>query len=249
MATQHRQQPSRLFIPPPMNSQFGNLDTRSMFSPAIATATQPNFSPHAHQFNPMFPPLQTPMQASFFPHHPQHQRPMHAGHRGSQSVAQFSGLGMHLPIPMTPLGQQFPPQMLHHGAPSGMPPSQPFVPKSRRTPSMIGGPPKALLGGPNRKVSPLPPAVVAFEEKLKAKKMAVRIPVESGLMERGGDEKRSLWSRKLIPISDRSHLPTLPPPEAESTEIYPEETYRRILPSTVDVFLPSKVSKQETSYY
>ena len=108
---------------------------------------------------------------------------------------------------------------------------------------MIGGPPKALLGGPNRKVSPLPPpAALALEEKLKAKKVVVRIPIESDLVEERESEKRSLWSRMPIPSSELPSVAALVPPEASSAEIYPEETYRRNLPPTVDVFLPSKVS-------
>ena len=108
---------------------------------------------------------------------------------------------------------------------------------------MIGGPPKALLGGPNRKVSPLPPpAALALEEKLKAKKVVVRIPIESDLVEERESEKRSLWSRRPIPSSELPSVAALLPPEASSAEIYPEETYRRNLPPTVDVFLPSKVS-------
>ncbi|KAI5120547.1 hypothetical protein M0805_000275 [Coniferiporia weirii] len=250
MATQHRQQPSRLFIPPMMDPRLVNsLDTRTMFSPALQTAIQPGFPslPQMHPFSPAFP-LQTPMQASFFP--PPSgppQRPMHAGHRASSSLAQFNGLG-HPPVPMTPLGQQFPPQMMHGGPPG--PPAMPFVPKSRRTPSMIGGPPKAMLGGPNRKVSPLPPAAVALQEKLKLKKVPVKLPLETDTDGKVRDvsedvSKKSLWSRKPVTASELEQFPDSAPPEIISMELYPDENHRQHLPATVDVFLPGKASWDE----
>ena len=109
---------------------------------------------------------------------------------------------------------------------------------------MIGGPPKAPLGGPNRKVSPLPPSsqVAAIAEKVKAKKIPVKIPIESV---RDGEEvdesKRSIWSRKPIPPSDLEAQVDLEPPEVSTATLYPDDEYRKHLPSTVDVFLPSRV--------
>lgn len=108
---------------------------------------------------------------------------------------------------------------------------------------MIGGPPKAVLGGPNRKVSPLPPpATLALEEKLKAKKIVVKIPKEGDLTDDEVDGVKSLWSREPLPFSEFPNLPPNYLPEAQSVEIIPEERHRRSLPATVDVFLPSKVS-------
>ncbi|KAH8120720.1 hypothetical protein DFH11DRAFT_1500736 [Phellopilus nigrolimitatus] len=241
MATQHRQQPSRLFIPPMLNPQLANsLNTRSMYSPALPTASQPGFPPlhSAHPFNPGFS-LQTPMQTSFFPPPSAAPvRPMLPGHRPSASMAHFGAPSMHPPGPMTPVGQSFSPMM--HGGP-GMPPSHPFVPKSRRTPSMIGGPPKAMLGGPNRKVSPLPPTAVAFQEKLKSKRVIVRLPLETEADKEFGDaSRRSLWSRRPVAASDIELKPDLPPPETNSVDMHPEESFQKYFPPTVDVFLPGK---------
>ncbi|EJD04490.1 uncharacterized protein FOMMEDRAFT_140427 [Fomitiporia mediterranea MF3/22] len=244
MSTQHRQQPSRLFIPPMLNTRLANgVDTRTMFSPALQTAHQPGFPPlpSAHPFNPGFP-LQTPIQGSFF--HPASNAPprqMGHGHRATGSMAQIPSVGMHPPVPMTPFGSQFPPQLLHGGGPN--PSAQPFVPKSRRTPSMIGGPPKAALGGPNRKVSPLPPSsqVATILEKVKAKKIPVKIPLESGSDGVGTDaSKPSLWSRRPIASSELPIPADIEPPEISSAPLYPDEEHTRQLPPTIDVFLPSK---------
>ncbi|THH09411.1 hypothetical protein EW145_g2020 [Phellinidium pouzarii] len=236
MATQHRQPPSRLFIPPMLNPQLMNgVDARTMYSPALQTASQPGFPSvsSAHPFNPMFS-LQTPMQTTYFGPPPgAPPRPMHSGHRPSSSIAH--GLGIHPSVPLTPLGQQFQPHMMH-GGPPGVPSTQPFVPKSRRTPSMIGGPPKALLGGPNRKVSPLPPAAIAIQEKLKSKKVTVKVPDEQA----EDASKKSLWSRKPVATSQLKIFPEFSPAETTSIELYPDEGYRRHLPLTVDVFLPGQ---------
>ena len=108
------------------------------------------------------------MQQTFFPQPPNAPgRPAPASmHRAHPSVVQLAAAGILPPpgmlagpgvqggmMPMTPLGQNgFPPQMMPI-------PFQPFVPKSRRTQSVsTGGPPKAVLGGPQRKVSPMPGA-------------------------------------------------------------------------------------------
>lgn len=253
MATHQRQQPSRLFIPPMINSHLANgVDTRTMFSPALHTAHQPGFPPlpSAHPFNSGYP-LQTPMQPSFFHPPPNaHPRQMGHGHRPTGSMAQIPSVGMHA-VPMTPFGSQFPPQMMHGGGMAN-PSAQPFVPKSRRTPSMIGGPPKAALGGPNRKVSPLPPSaqVAAIAEKVKAKKIPVKIPIESEVDGEGSDGlKKSLWSRRPIPSSELEPPIEVPPPDVVSAALYPDEDYRRHFPSTVDVFLPGKVIEQATSSF
>lgn len=157
-------------------------------------------------------------------------------------MAQIPNLGIHPQVPMTPFGSSFPPQLLHSG-PNLPSVQQPFVPKSRRTPSMLGGPPKAPLGGPNRKISPLPlnAAAIALQEKLKTKKVPVKIPCESE-REIVDEEvhKKSLWSRHPIPISDMSDCQEIPPPSISTADIFPEESYRLLLPPSVDVFLPGK---------
>lgn len=109
---------------------------------------------------------------------------------------------------------------------------------------MIGGPPKAPLGGPNRKPSPLPPAQQAIQEKLKAKKVQVKIPKElqsEGEDENGASSSKSLWSRTPANPSTLTKEVEVMIPETISGEIYPEESLTRLLPPSVDVFLPGKV--------
>ncbi|KLO11282.1 hypothetical protein SCHPADRAFT_479122 [Schizopora paradoxa] len=238
MATQHRQQPSRLHIPPFLNAQLANsVDPRTMYSPALATASQASFPiPFNGNMH-----MQTPMQASFFQN--AQGRPPHLGHRpGSASVAHFPPHGMHgANVPMTPLGQAGFPQAMTGGHPGHG--NAPFIPRSRRTPSMIGGPPKALLGGPNRKPSPLPPAQQVIQEKLKAKKVLVKIPKESQVEEadeNGASSSKSLWSRTPATPSTSLNEVEIVVPETISGNVYPEESLTRFLPPTVDVFLPGK---------
>ena len=131
-----------------------------------------------------------------------------------------------------------------HGGPQGMPSGQPFIPKSRRTPSMIGGPPKATLGGPNRKVSPLPPTGQAalIAEKLKSKRIPVKLPLESlELDELSEGTRRSLWSRSIEPRSEPDTESTVPAPPTTTADIFPDDTQRFELPSTLDICLPLPV--------
>ncbi len=109
---------------------------------------------------------------------------------------------------------------------------------------MIGGPPKALLGGPNRKPSPLPPAQQAIQDKLKAKKVQVKIPNELQLEvedENRASSSKSLWSRTPANPSTLPKQVEVLVPETISGEVYPEEILTRQLPPSVDVFLPGKV--------
>ena len=110
------------------------------------------------------------------------------------------------------------------------------MPKSRRTPSTIGGPPKAPLGGPGRKHSPMPPVAPALQDKLK-KKVVVKLPLESAEEDVEG---KSLWSRvpldpALVEVKD------VVPPDTSSAEFSPGELESALRPDTVDVFLPGKV--------
>lgn len=113
---------------------------------------------------------------------------------------------------------------------------------------MIGGPPKATLGGPGRKVSPMPAVAAVVQEKLKGKKVVVKLPTETEKdVSSGEGEKKeengvkSLWTRTPIPVSLLPEQPTIPPPETNSAETFPEDEHKRFLPPTVDVFLPGKV--------
>lgn len=127
--------PPRLFIPP--------LTT-------IVAAAPANLQHSLHSPNPNFqlpslhiqkPSMQTPFTNAFQPPHPTtpSYRPRH---RTNSSIAQFA---LTSPSPFQPSLSPFPQATV----------TPPFV-RNRRTASIsLGGPPKALLGGPQRKPSPL----------------------------------------------------------------------------------------------
>lgn len=128
----------------------------------------------------------------------------------------------------------------------------PFVPRSKRTIS-IGGPPKAVLGGPNRKTSPMPPTPAGESAPglpdVKKKRCTVKLPCEADQepadeTEAGAPKRtKSLWSRSPIPASQ------LPPEvlidgqlEVSTVEPHPDHVARKDLPNSIGVFLPSKVN-------
>ncbi|KAF9818476.1 hypothetical protein IEO21_02714 [Rhodonia placenta] len=234
-APPRQQQLPRLLIPPNLNAQqpimFG--ENAPLFSPGLPTSI-------AHGMHPPFlntsNPLQTPMQANFFQHPPGAPgRP--SMHRNAPSVAQLAAAGIFPSgMPMTPLGQSgFPAPML------GLTPfAQPFVPRNKRSGSIsVGGPPKAVLGGPQRKVSPLPggPAATAPAPTPKAKKVVVNLPRETVPGEGDEPSTRQPWARTPLPAP--SHQEVVPP-ETHSAEPFPPDNWRYHLPDTVDVFLPGK---------
>ena len=231
----------RLHIPPPLNAQQPiSFDQHGpLFSPALPTSIHQGMHP------PPFlnaNPLQTPMQANFFPQPPPAPgRP--SMHRSSPSVVQLAAAGIYPPggIPMTPLGQPgFPPPML--GMPVFPPP---FVPRSKRAPSVsAGGPPKAVLGGPQRKVSPNPGAPSAPQPApaTRVKKHIVNLPKET-VPGQGDDATptRQAWARTPLIPSEVLVQQEVPEPDTRTAEPYPPDNWRRHLPNTVDVFLPGKV--------
>lgn len=215
-----------------------------MYSPALPSALQ--------GFHPPYPmnggPLQTPMQSMFNVQPPgAPSRPSYAQHRGGQaSMAQLAAVGIHPPngmpmSPITPMGQGFHPSQMQPGMSFGGG-GPAFVPRNRRTPSMgMGGPPKAVLGGPNRKVSPLPPPVeVAPPPGPRGKRVTVKFPQEKVV---GEDEQvtRPLWARTPIPLSELPEAVAVGPPELVSAESFPTDADRYDLPSSLEVFLPGKV--------
>lgn len=255
MVSQHRQQPSRLFIPPNLNLQqpMSFAENAPLFSPALPTAIQQGMHPQ-FAFGGQGHPLQTPMQPGFFPPPPGAPgRP--SLHRSHPSVMQLAAAGIipppgmpmtplgHQGMPMTPLGQNgFPPQM----APGLAPFAPPFVPRSKRSASMsVGGPPKAVLGGPQRKVSPMPPAApatpVAPAPAPKQKKVVVNFPRETIPAEGDEPPKRASFARTPLSPSEVAEPAEIRHPETSTIELYPPDSWRYHLPSTVDVFLPGKV--------
>ncbi|CCL98342.1 uncharacterized protein FIBRA_00336 [Fibroporia radiculosa] len=241
MATQPRQQQlPRLFIPQSLNGQqpITYADNPQLFSPALPTSISQGMHPP-----PFLTPsnsLQTPMQPHFFPQPPGAPgRP--SMHRSSPSVAQLAAVGIFPPpIPITPLGQTgFPNQML------GLQPfAPPFVPRSKRAPSVgVGGPPKAVLGGPQRRVSPLPPSAPGVSQAapaIKGKKVVVHFPQETVPGEGDQPPTRLSWARTPLPFSSIPQGSEVLPPETTSTELFPPDSWRYHLPDTVDVFLPGK---------
>ncbi|KAJ7480041.1 hypothetical protein B0H11DRAFT_2157981 [Mycena galericulata] len=232
-------EPLRLNIPPNLNSQqpmpFGG---QPMFSPALPTALQGGMFP---QF-----PLRTPMQPYFNPQAPgAPSRPTHR--QASASIANFtpSALQSGFPMPMTPGGGHFPRPSMMLGPGQSFPPPNgggpPFLGRNRRQPS-IGGPPKAVLGGPARKLSPLPPVAVApSPTPQKTKKMIVKLPKESPMDEDGKPMEKPSWAR--TPLETPFVYKEVQVVEAELTtaEPYPSDSWRHGMPPTIDVFLPGKV--------
>lgn len=238
-ATQPRQL-ARLQIPPNLGQQqpFIFNDNVHTYSPGLPTAIQVGmhgpFPMSMPQPGPgAGPPLQTPMQGAFFPRQPPgaSMRPT-TMHRAHPSVAQLAAAGILPPpgMPMTPLGQVgFPAPML---APS-------FVPRNKRTQSIsTGGPPKAVLGGPQRKVSPVPPTPTV--PVAKTKKVVVNLPEET-MKEGEQSGTRPAWARTALPPSEIPPQPQIEPPEVMTCEPFPPDAWRYHIPPTVDVFLPGKV--------
>ncbi|KAJ7451127.1 hypothetical protein FB451DRAFT_1284789 [Mycena latifolia] len=234
-------EPLRLNIPPNLNSQqpmpFGG---HPMFSPALPTALQGGMFP---QF-----PLRTPMQPYFNPQAPgAPSRPTHR--QGSASIANFTPSALQSSFPMTPGGGHFPRPSLMGGAGQSFPGpgggGPPFPNRSRRQPS-IGGPPKAVLGGPARKLSPLPPVVAAPPPApTKPKKMIVKLPKESPMDEDGKPLEKPSWAR--TPLETPFVYKEVQVVEAELTtaEPYPSDSERYEMPPTIDVFLPGKRAWQD----
>ncbi|KAG2069850.1 hypothetical protein BDR04DRAFT_1231999 [Suillus decipiens] len=234
MDSHPRQPPPRLSIPPMLTMQQPFDGRQPMFSPVLPTALQHSFHPPPYFMN--GPPLQTPMQ-SFFPHQPPPApaRPTYANHQGHASISHFPGYPPSSTVPMTPLASAFPPQM---GPPFG----QPFIPRNRRAPSVsIGGPPKAPLGGPGRKHSPLPPPHAAPTPAPKGKKVVVNIPVETIPGDVGEVSTRPSWARIPVAVLNTEE-PEVIAPETTSIELYPPDSWRQDIPDTVDVFLPGKAA-------
>lgn len=120
--------------------------------------------------------------------------------------------------------------MFPHPGPGG------FIPKSRRTMS-IGGPPKAVLGGPNKQQAPPPPAPAP--PPTKQKKVVLNLPKETIPGEDGAPSTRAEYAREpLVDIPEQ--VETAAPELTSANEINGDE-WRYSLPDTVEVYLPGKV--------
>jgi hypothetical protein len=229
MTTSYREPLPRLSFPPWLNLQ----------QPMAFDARQPVFSPAlptSHKFNPgpiNDKTLQTPMQPFFNP-----AAPGRSAHRMQPSLANLSSHG----VPTIPLGKgHFP-----HASISlvGVPPvsHQIHPPRNRRQPS-IGGPPKASLGGPGRKFSPLPlpTATPLVTIQKPSKKLNVVLPKESLPGEDGKPASRPSWARMPLNPSLVFNRQVVTCPELSSAESFPPDSWRYHEPTTIDVFLPGKV--------
>lgn len=226
---------SRLNIPPSLNAQQP-IGGSAMFSPALPTALQQGFHPSFPVHNNA---MQTPMQPFFNTPPPQAPgRPTH--HPASASLAHLVPPGIHPQngFPMTPVGGHFSrPSFVM--APGQLPP---FPHRNRRQPS-IGGPPKAVLGGPARKLSPIPPgtSISPAPPPGKPKKIAVNLPKETLAGEGDEPPTRPSWARTPAPTLPPHEEQKLDPVELTTRESYPPDSWRQMTPEVVDVFLPGKV--------
>ncbi|KAL1688021.1 hypothetical protein GGG16DRAFT_60865 [Schizophyllum commune] len=243
MAMHSRDALPRLNIGPPPSLQMQqpmSFNQGQMYSPALPTSLQ-------QSFHPPFP-MHTPMQQQFaYPMPPPSApgRPSH--HAAAASVAHLAAMGIHPPNGppiITPVGGHFPRGSVMLGPP-GMPP--PFVGHKRRNMS-IGGPPKAVLGGPQRKTSPLPPGTSVASTSsapVKGKKTVVNLPKETIPGEDGAPPTRPAWAR--APLDAPFEYKDVPVPAAEMTSaaLFPPDAYRYAMPPTIDVFLPGKMAIEE----
>ena len=220
---------TRLHIP-----HQGSPVAPGLFTPSLPTALQQSFN------------MATPFNANFGAQLPPHPQPRHGMHRAHPSLmfpgpaAALAAAGIAPPsgMPITPSGM---PSHVMFGA-------QPFQRGSRRTPSIsTGGPPKAPLGGPQRKHSPMPaiaPVNAANPSTIKSKKLVVKLPAERLQKLSDGTEATevlySLWSRKPLPHMQAPKMDHVDFPEATSMDMHPIEQ-SNALPATIDVFLPGKV--------
>ena len=227
---------TRLHIP-----HQGSPVPQPLFTPGLPTALQQSFN------------LGTPLRANFGAQLPPHPQPRHGMHRAHPSLmlsgpaAALAAAGIAPPsgMPITPSGL----------APHVMFGAQGFQRGNRRTASIsTGGPPKAPLGGPTRKHSPMPaaaPVTGTNTALVKSKKVVIKLPMENiQSLPEGPDSNTtvySLWARKPLPHSRAPKMDYVDEPDTTSVDMHPIEQ-SSTLPATIDVFLPGKVitSKRST---
>ena len=236
-----REQLPRLNIPQNLGMQQP-VGGQGVFSPALPTSLQQGFHPPY----PMHSSLQTPMQAFFIPQAPS--APGRPTHQSNASVAQLTAAGIHPLNAFTPVTGHFPRPSVMLGPPPPFVGQQlsghPFPNRNRRQPS-IGGPPKAVLGGPSRKLSPLPTVAVVPRASSpipqKVKKVIVNFPKETVPGEDGQPPTRPSWARFPLINNFIYHDQDIPPVDLQTKELFPPDSWRFEMPDTVDVFLPGKV--------
>ena len=230
-----RDPPLCLNIPPNLSIH----QSASPYSPALPTPVQQGFLP---SFSVQNNASQTPLQP--FPTADSLNRPTH--HPNSPSVAHLAAAGIHPPFPMALVGGPHGPA--HFSRPSLMLAPGQLPPFShRRRQSSIGGPPKAVLGGPARKLSPIPPGIpISPTPPAKSKRMVVNLPKETVQDENGSTPIRQPWARSPTPSClGKMEQPIEPvePVELVTRQVYPPDVWRCMMPEVLDVFLPGKVHR------
>ena len=214
-----------------MQQQQQQMPVQQMYPPALLSQS----------FHPMPSALHTPIQAFFHSHPPPAPgRPTHHAHQAS---VQLAAAGIHPPNIVTPISSHFPRPSMILGS-TGQPSSHPFPNRNRRQLS-IGGPPKAVLGGPARKTSPLPSTsapTVPVTTPQKPKKIIVNLPKETVAEKDGEPATRSSWARSPLDNLFQYQDHYVVPPELTTAEPFPPDTERLFLPSSIDVYLPGRVS-------
>jgi hypothetical protein len=235
MALQQPNRPSKLFMP---HTPFSATS-----HPSLPSAVQQTFTP------PTLHVQQPSIQASFTNpfHSPITHTPSFRGrHRQNASVAQFS---LNSPAPHHP--GSFQPAL----PPFPQSPGPSTFLKSRRTASIsLGGPPKALLGGPQRKPSPLagqqPPESAKTGDlpatQLPRKKVVVNLPEESGpIIYEDKAYQTPPWTRRPLPYQQStSQAPFSEPFDIDTREIYPTQEMRQHMKAPFKILLPSQVCRR-----
>ncbi|KAG8887081.1 hypothetical protein FRB98_000608 [Tulasnella sp. 332] len=256
--------------------QLSMLNTMPGGMPQGHSDMQPMFTPQYPQFPLVTPGGNGGPQSGFaFPpvnQHPMQQQQRQLGHsshpsmampisqhRSRPSLANIPGFmpGLGLPTPLTagPHSTHFPPQT-PGGTQQNFPVGQsgggrPQNYRQKRQQSIsIGGPPKALLGGPQKKpITPIPgvaPVVInSSNSDVKLKKVVVKLPKESESDGTMGDDvaesssqAKSRWTRHPIPQQSVPSMPPVEPPVLVSRDVYSDEDSD--LSEKVTVILPRR---------
>lgn len=217
----------------------------NMQQPVQQLYPQPVLQQGFHPAYPMQATLQTPMQPFFNSQVPP--APARPTHHAHQASLQLAAAGIHPPNLVTPISSYFPRPSMILGS-TGQPPSHHPYPNRNRRQLSIGGPPKAVLGGPARKLSPLPSTLASNDTAStstaslqKSQKAIVNLPKETVPGEDGEPPTRSSWARSPLdnPFEYQDH-PGIPP-ELTTVELFPPDTYRLHFPNSIDVYLPGRV--------
>lgn len=240
MALQNPNLPPRLFIP---SANFNATPTGPQSQPPLRSAVQNNF--HLPSLHVQQPSMQASFSGQFIPP-PPHTPSFRGKHRQNASVAQFA---LNSPAPFQQ--SNFQPSL----SPFPQSPGPSSFMKSRRTASIsLGGPPKALLGGPQRRPSPLIGQEVKeqgisadsqqhFAQAYRKKKIVVNLPEESApTIFEGKAYQSPPWARRPEPLQPNlAHIRNSGFLGITSRVIYTGEESNLDNFSSFEISLPSQV--------